>query len=270
MLSESLKTRIEHQVDTRSVRLGAWLYRLTRGRLSRLWHRRSLVLTATGRRSGLPRTVIVQFFPDGQDMVVVAANSGLPSHPGWYFNLMAHPEARVEVEGRTLQVLAKELSPAEAAAFWPRVLDAAPDYARYLRRTTRRIPLVRLVPLEPPAPEALQIHLEELGEHSWVKALFNTLTGTFGSAQYRFVARPPGKDHQASDHREVGATFPVMRWQDLNDLHGPQSAWVEDARKRLQELDAELVAEGWQRQPVTGRHWWSLSYLRPQGPKASG
>jgi deazaflavin-dependent oxidoreductase (nitroreductase family) len=146
MLPDAFKTRIEHLVDTRSVGFGVWLYRRTNGRLLRLWHRRALILTATGRRSGLPRTVIVQFFPDGQDLIVVAANSGLPTHPGWYFNLKAHPRARVEVEGRTLDVRAEQLSPEEAAAFWPHVLDTAPDYARYPRRTTRPIPILRLVP----------------------------------------------------------------------------------------------------------------------------
>jgi deazaflavin-dependent oxidoreductase (nitroreductase family) len=147
MLSEELKTRIEHLVDTSAVGFGAWIYRRTNGRLLHLWHRRALILTATGRRSGLPRTVIVQFFPDGQDMIVVAANSGLPTHPGWYFNLKAHPKARVEVEGRTLEVRAEQLSPEEAAAFWPRVLATAPDYARYPRRTSRVIPLLRLIPV---------------------------------------------------------------------------------------------------------------------------
>jgi F420H(2)-dependent quinone reductase len=147
MFSEGLKSRIEHLVDTRSVRFGAWLYRRTRGRLLHLWHRRALILTATDRRSGLPRTVIVQFFPDGQDMIVIAANSGLPTHPGWYFNLKAHPEARVEVEGRTLDVRAEELSAEEAAVFWPRVLDTAPDYPRYRRRTPRVIPPLRLIPV---------------------------------------------------------------------------------------------------------------------------
>lgn len=148
MVAATLKTRLEHVVDTRSVRFGVWLYRRTRGRAPHLWRRRALVLTATGRRSGVPRTVIVQFFPDGADLVVVAANSGLPTHPGWYFNLKAHPEARVEVEGRTLRVHAEELSPEEAAAFWPRVLETAPDYARYRQRTSRVIPLLRLTPVE--------------------------------------------------------------------------------------------------------------------------
>ena len=144
-----LRTRIEHAVDKRSVRIGAWLLRRTRGRIVRLWRRRALVLTTIGRRSGLPRTVVVQFFPDGEDLVVVAANSGLPTHPAWYLNLTAHPRARVEVEGRTLQVEAREMGPEEADAFWPRVLEAAPDYARYRERTGRVLPLIRLVPAEP-------------------------------------------------------------------------------------------------------------------------
>lgn len=90
----------------------------------------------------------LQFFPAGDQMVVVAANSGLSSPPGWYLNLTAHPSGPVEVLDRTLAVRAEELSAAEAAAFLPRVLEAAPDYARYPQRTSRRIPLVRLIPAE--------------------------------------------------------------------------------------------------------------------------
>jgi deazaflavin-dependent oxidoreductase (nitroreductase family) len=143
---ERIKTRIEHEVDTTSVGVGAWLLRLTKGRIVRPWHRQALILTTSGRRSGLERTVPLQFFPDGDDMIVVAANSGLPSPPGWYFNLTANPRARVEVGDRTLEVRAEELTADEAAAFWPRVLQVAPDYARYQQRTSRRIALIRLVP----------------------------------------------------------------------------------------------------------------------------
>ena len=52
---------------------------------------------------------------------------------------------------------------------------------------------------------------------SWIKALASTLTGSYGSAQCRFVARQPGADHGAGDHVVTGATFPVMRLQDLDD-----------------------------------------------------
>ena len=148
MGAEQLKARLEHEMDVRSLGFGIWLYRKTGGRAPHLWHRRALVLTTTGRRFGHPRTVLVQFFPDGDDLVVVAANSGMPSHPGWYHNLRANPRAHVEVEGRQLDVRAEDLSTAEATAFWPRVLAIAPDYAKYQQRTTRSIPLVRLTPIE--------------------------------------------------------------------------------------------------------------------------
>lgn len=147
-LVERIKTRVEHEADKRFFVIGAWLYRRTNGRIVRLRHRRALILTASGRRSGLPRSVLLQFFPDGHNMVVVAANGGLPTHPDWCFNLKAHPHARVEVEGTSMQVRAEELSAEDAAAFWPRVLEIAPDYAKYPKRTDRVIPLIRLVPVD--------------------------------------------------------------------------------------------------------------------------
>jgi deazaflavin-dependent oxidoreductase (nitroreductase family) len=147
MLSEEAKTRIEHEVDSRSVAFGVRLYRLTRGRITRLWHRRAIVLTATGRRSGRPRTVIVQVFPHGSDLFVVAANGGLPRPPGWYFNLKAHPSVVGELDGRRLQLHAEPLSEAEAADLWNRVVLAiAPDYEKYARRTGRIPPIFRLTP----------------------------------------------------------------------------------------------------------------------------
>ncbi len=55
MLSQRARTRIAHELDTRSVAAAVWAYRRTRGRLTRLWGRRAIVLTTTGRRSGRPR-----------------------------------------------------------------------------------------------------------------------------------------------------------------------------------------------------------------------
>jgi deazaflavin-dependent oxidoreductase (nitroreductase family) len=90
---------------------------------------------------------MLQCFWDDTTMVVVAANTGRPRHPGWFHNLKATSTARVEFMGRTLHVRAEELPADEAAAFWPRILRRAPGYARYQRATSRTIPLVRLVPL---------------------------------------------------------------------------------------------------------------------------
>lgn len=112
-----------------------------------------------------------------------------------------------------------------------------------------------------PTDDVLEVHLEELGQHSWWKALASTLSGTYGSAQFRFVARPPGPDDTTDDH-VLGATFPVMRLQDLDDLREP-NAWVDTAQDRLRELDARLVGEGWERRDTPRAHWWSLAYARP-------
>lgn len=140
---------LEHTLDRRLGRFGVALYRLTGGRIARLYGKDVLILTTRGRRSGQERTVLLQFFRDGRQIVVVAANSGLPSHPGWFYNLKATPTAQIQVTDRLLQVRAEELSADEVAGFWPRILERSPDYARYLKRTSRTIPLVRLVPVEP-------------------------------------------------------------------------------------------------------------------------
>ena len=134
-------------------RLGSFaqvLYRLTRGRFVRLFTRRDvLLLTTRGRRSGRARSVLLQFFRDGENLVLVAANAGRPRHPAWYHNLKTTPIARVQIGARTFQVRAQELSAEAAAAYWPRILQVAPSYARYQRATRRTLPLVRLIPRKP-------------------------------------------------------------------------------------------------------------------------
>lgn len=126
--------------------LGVLLYRRTRGGIARPWHVDALLLTTVGRRSGRQRTVVLQYFPDGDAMVIVAANDGGQTHPGWYHNLHASPEATVEVMGRRSRVRAEELPPPEAADWWQRILERDPSYERYARATSRSFPVVRLVP----------------------------------------------------------------------------------------------------------------------------
>ena len=130
--------------------LGVWVYRRTKGGITGPWKVDALLLTTRGRRSGRERTVVLQFFRDGDAMIVAAANDGGASHPGWYFNLKAEPAARVEVMGRALAVRAEELPADEAAAWWQRILLRAPSYERYTRATPRSFPIMRLVPVAAP------------------------------------------------------------------------------------------------------------------------
>lgn len=79
-------------------------------------------------------------------MIVAAANGGEAANPAWYVNLTAKPLARVEVLGQTIAVRAEELPAEEAAAWWQRIEKRDPAYERYSRATSRRIPVLRLVP----------------------------------------------------------------------------------------------------------------------------
>lgn len=138
---------VEQEGNKRLRSLGTLLYRLTRGRFTPQ-NLDVVLLTTIGRKSGRPHTVLLQSFPDGADMIIVAANSGRASHPDWFYNLKATSRAHVEIMDRSFDVHAEELPPEQAEALWPRILRRAPTYVRYQKATSRAIPLVRLVPFE--------------------------------------------------------------------------------------------------------------------------
>jgi deazaflavin-dependent oxidoreductase (nitroreductase family) len=147
-LPERVGLTIHRALDRWLSPFGVWVYRRTRGRVADLWKVEALVLTTRGRRTGRDRTVVLRYFPDGEAMILAAANDGGRTHPGWYHNLTAQPEARVEVGGRNIQVRAAVLPADEGAAWWQAIVRRQPSYERYARATSRTIPIVRLVPDE--------------------------------------------------------------------------------------------------------------------------
>jgi len=108
-------------------------------------------------------------------------------------------------------------------------------------------------------PEAIEVHLEELDAHSWLRAVPDTLTEPYGRGQFRFVVVPAGADHSLKDHLAASVSFPALLLQDPDSPSQPD-AWLDVARQRLADLDSELVREGWHRRPGRGRHWWSFEY----------
>lgn len=106
----------------------------------------------------------------------------------------------------------------------------------------------------------VQIHLEEVGRHSWKDALMSAVVGAGGGPLYQFVAAAPSAPHTGAEHAAVGAEFPLMPFQDPTDQTVDE--WTTLARQRLEELDAELKSGGWRRLPERGPHWWSLRYVR--------
>jgi deazaflavin-dependent oxidoreductase (nitroreductase family) len=100
----------------------------------------------TGARTGTERvTPLVTFPEDDGRYVIVASKAGAPTNPDWYHNLKAHPRTSVEVGTETFPVEVVELEGDERESVWTRVKEASPGFAEYEKKTTRTIPLLRLV-----------------------------------------------------------------------------------------------------------------------------
>jgi deazaflavin-dependent oxidoreductase (nitroreductase family) len=125
------------------------VYRTTGGRVGgRVWGLSILLLTTTGRKTGKVRTTPLCFYPDGDNLVVVASNGGLEWYPSWWLNLLEHPQAAVRVGRRTLAVVTRPATADERTRLWAEITAIAPGYLEYERRAPRPIPLAILQPVE--------------------------------------------------------------------------------------------------------------------------
>ncbi len=105
-----------------------------------------LLLTVTGRSSGEPRTTPLLHLRDGADYVVAASNGGIDREPQWWLNLRADPHAVVEVDGRSVSVVAREVDGTDRDALWARLVDSLDAFTGYQEKVRRRIAVVRLTP----------------------------------------------------------------------------------------------------------------------------
>ena len=103
-----------------------------------------LLLHSTGARSGKERVSPMMYRADGDRFLVFASKAGAPDNPDWYHNLVAHPEASVEVGDETFAVLASELTGAERDAAYAEQAAEFPGFADYQEKTSRVIPVLAL------------------------------------------------------------------------------------------------------------------------------
>jgi deazaflavin-dependent oxidoreductase (nitroreductase family) len=106
----------------------------------------TVVLTARGARSGLPRTVPLIAVPHRGDVAVIGSHWGRPSHPAWVANLRAAPRATLARGRRSVAVVARPLHDEEAAEVWTRARVLYPGYDGYRSRAGREIAVFRLEP----------------------------------------------------------------------------------------------------------------------------
>ncbi|CAG0949485.1 F420H(2)-dependent quinone reductase [Myxococcaceae bacterium] len=122
-------------------------YEATGGKVGHDWNGTScLVLRTRGRKSGQVRKFPLIYSRHGGEYVIVASKGGAPEDPGWYRNLLAHPDVEIQVRGDVIPVRARTATAAEKAKVWPLMTAQWPDYDTYQARTPREIPVVLLAP----------------------------------------------------------------------------------------------------------------------------
>jgi deazaflavin-dependent oxidoreductase (nitroreductase family) len=108
-----------------------------------------LYLTTVGARTGEKRTTPVGRIDDGAGgWYVVASFGGAARHPGWYHNIVAHPDqVWAEVSGTSHRVEVEQLGGEARENAWARVTAESPSFLEYVKHTDRELPVLRLTPV---------------------------------------------------------------------------------------------------------------------------
>jgi deazaflavin-dependent oxidoreductase (nitroreductase family) len=132
---------------------GSWLFARVLHHIDRPIHRMSrghrtfasivsglpvVMLTTTGARSGVARSVPVLGLPTPDGLVVIASNYGQKRHPAWYYNLRSDPTGLVTVDGVTRAFRARLAEGDTRARIWQEALHVYPGWSLYERRASHR------------------------------------------------------------------------------------------------------------------------------------
>lgn len=109
-----------------------------------------LLLTTVGARSGSEHTTVLGGFPEADgSWLVVASKGGSASHPHWFINLAKNPDrVWAQVGNQRFRAHVESLQGEERAKAYDRVVAVAKNYAGYLTKTDREIPVVRVTRAE--------------------------------------------------------------------------------------------------------------------------
>ncbi len=123
------------------------LYRASGGRvMGRVRGVPVLLLTVTGRKTGVPRTTAVSYIEDAGRYVVTGSAGGARAEPQWFRNLRNADEAVIEVGRRRMDVTVVVAEAEERRALWERLVGRASFFAKYQDKVEREIPIAVLTP----------------------------------------------------------------------------------------------------------------------------
>jgi deazaflavin-dependent oxidoreductase (nitroreductase family) len=114
-----------------ALRFPVYLYRLHMGWLL---GSRFLLLTTTGRKSGLPRGVVVEVVSHNKTTDTFCIASGWGDKSDWFRNIQKNPNVNVTVGVKRLIAIASEIPPVEAEQMLYNYTSQHPITSRFLTR----------------------------------------------------------------------------------------------------------------------------------------
>jgi deazaflavin-dependent oxidoreductase (nitroreductase family) len=103
-----------------------------------------LLLTTTGAKSGKSRISPMLYLSDAGRIYVFAGNRGAPTNPGWYHNLVAHPDVMVELGPEKFEAIATVVDSAEGERLGRIQVQKIPALAELAAQVTRKVPAILL------------------------------------------------------------------------------------------------------------------------------
>lgn len=123
------------------------MYRITRGRRG-FWAATpekwgTIRLHTVGRKSGKERIAILGYHVDGPNIVTVAMNGWQEGHPAWWVNLLATPEAWIELPGGEVRKVRARAAEGEERA---RIMAMFRESEQYIPHRSTETAMVVLEP----------------------------------------------------------------------------------------------------------------------------
>ncbi len=121
-------------------------FRANEGTVGGIFEGMSLLLVhTTGAKSGQLRINPTVYIKDEDNLIIAASKAGADTHPDWYYNLVANPQVIVEVGIETFSALADVPSEPERSSLYEKLASKYPMFKEYETKTSRVIPIVKLV-----------------------------------------------------------------------------------------------------------------------------
>jgi deazaflavin-dependent oxidoreductase (nitroreductase family) len=106
-----------------------------------------VIVTNLGAKTGLVRKTPLMRVEHEGSYAAIGSKGGAPKDPLWVSNLRVNPRVEVQDGNSKWDMVAREVSGDERAAWWERSVAAYPPYAEYQQKTDRLIPVFVLEPI---------------------------------------------------------------------------------------------------------------------------